>query len=197
MIVLSLGVALLAAACADDGGENGDGDTDTSSPETATEVGGAPTDVTTPSAGGSGGDAPSGDSVADVTLTLTGGPDEGEYEASTPDGGCSYGLTGEGGFGLQFSLDVEEGFSSLQLVVPNTEDAADGTSEFMTTATIGPLLSGNNYEINALPDAGEPSGSGTVTIDDREDTATIQIEGETADGVGIDAQVECHSVLRM
>ncbi|MQA00635.1 MAG: hypothetical protein GEU80_15105 [Dehalococcoidia bacterium] len=136
------------------------------------------------------------DGIVTLDLTLIGGAHEGEYDATAQDGGCSYGLTGVDGFGLQYSRDGQEGFTSLQLIVPSTTDAAVGTSVFRTTATIGPFVEGNNYDINTLPDA-EPIGSGTVTVDDRGDTATITIEGTTADGVGIDATVECHEVLRV
>jgi len=138
-----------------------------------------------------------GDPVASLAVTLTGGADAGEYEAATPVGGCSYGLTGVDGFGLQHSVDEPEGFTSHQLIVPSTAKAADGSSTFRTTVTIGPLREGNNYDINTLPDAEQQLGSGTVTVDDRGETATITIQATTAEGVGIDATVECLEVLRV
>lgn len=82
--------------------------------------------------------------------------------------------------------------SSLQLVV-NDADAATGggTDDFMTSLTFGDLLGGTTVDIEPP----ESNGTGTVSVDDRGDTATISIDGETSDGAAIDATVECHSVF--
>ena len=53
------------------------------------------------------------------------------------------------------------------------------------------LLAGTTVDIEPP----ESNGTGTVSVDDRGDTATISIDGETSDGAAIDATVECHSVF--
>ncbi|HET7645775.1 MAG TPA: hypothetical protein VFM03_04755 [Candidatus Limnocylindria bacterium] len=184
--VPSLALALLLAACgggtstASQGGDD-DGAQATAS---ATQNGDSGDD------GGSAGDA-GGDAAASVDVTITGGEFEGSYAGSVPDGGCSRGATGSNTFGLQYSTTEDVELSSVQLIVNDADAAASGSEDFQTTFTFGDLLNGTNVDLKP----GEGEGSGTVTLDDRGDTATITIEGETADGVGIDATVECHSVF--
>lgn len=156
----------------------------------ATDGGGAleATPTAAPADGGDGGGAV----AASVELMITGGEFAGSYSGSVPDGGCSRGATGENTFGLQYSTaDETVDFSSVQLIVNDAAAAAGGTDNFMTTVTMGSLAAGNNLDIN--PPEGQ--GSGTVTVNDQGGTATIQIEGETADGIGIQVSVTCNSVL--
>lgn len=155
----------------------------------ATDGGGAP-EATPTAAPGDGGDG--GAAAASVELTIIGGEFAGSYSGSVPDGGCSRGATGENTFGLQYSTaDETVDFSSVQLIVNDAAAAAGGTDNFMTTVTMGSLAAGTSLDIN--PPEGQ--GSGTVTLNDQGGTATIQIEGETADGTGIQASVTCNSVL--
>lgn len=142
---------------------------------------------------GDGGDAPAGDAAASIEVSVTGGEFEGDYTGSVPDGGCSRGATGENTFGLQYSTD-EAGvdIGSLQLVVNDAEAASGGGSDdFLMTIEFGELFAGTSMEVE--PPAEE--GTGTVSVDDRGDSATISIDVETADGVAIAATVECHSVF--
>lgn len=178
-------LALLLAAC---GG--------TASPETDAGTDSEPTTAATEAAdpggedGGSVGDA-GGDAAASVDVTVTGGEFAGTYTGSVPDGGCSRGATGDNTFGLQYSTDEDVELSSLQLIVNDADGAAAGTDDFMTMLTFGDILEGTTVDVE--PGAG--NGSGTVTVDDRGDTATITIEAETSEGMAIDATVECHSVF--
>jgi hypothetical protein len=134
-----------------------------------------------------------------ITLTIGGsGPNAGSHEVTSPEGACSAGLTGESGWGNQYSITTSDPkqFSSLQLIA-NTPDGGNTTTDFMTTISFGELFSASEtqYEIKAL--GGESgAGSGTVTIEDRGETATITIKGETADGTPIEARIDCLSVLR-
>ena len=140
---------------------------------------------------GDGTDGDGGDAAASVEATVTGGEFEGDYSGSVPDGGCSRGATGENSFGLQYSTAEEVELSSVQLVVNDAEAASGGTDDFLTTFTFGDLLQGTSLDVEPPAD----NGTGTVTVDDRGDTATITIDVETSDGVAIDATVECHSVF--
>lgn len=186
--VPSLALALLLAACGGTGSTSSAADDDAGSQPSATAS--AAEDDGQGDGGGSAGDA-GGDAAASVDVTVTGGEFEGSYSGSVPDGGCSRGATGENTFGLQYSTTEDVELSSVQLIVNDADAAASGSDDFQTTFTFGDLLNGTNVDLK--PADGE--GSGTVTLDDRGDTATITIEGETSDGVGIDATVECHSVF--
>lgn len=186
--VPSLALALLLAACGGTGSTSSAADDDGGSQPSATAS--AAEDDGQGDGGGSAGDA-GGDAAASVDVTVTGGEFEGSYSGSVPDGGCSRGATGENTFGLQYSTTEDVELSSVQLIVNDADAAASGSDDFQTTFTFGDLLNGTNVDLK--PADGE--GSGTVTLDDRGDTATITIEGETSDGVGIDATVECHSVF--
>lgn len=138
-----------------------------------------------------------GGTTVGVEVTISGGEFAGSYSGSVSEGGCSRGATGENTFGLQYSTD-EEGvdLSSVQLIVHDAAAAAGGTDDFSLTVTIGPPFDGYDYRIN--PAEGE--GSGTLTLEDRggsarSGSATIRVEGETADGIAIELTVECHSIF--
>lgn len=145
-----------------------------------------------------GGSSTNGDVVV-VDLVVTGGPKAGTYHGRANDGGCSRGSSEEGAYwGNQFSVvsDDPNEFTSLQLIVQApTDDIATGTSSFLTTASFGPILDPSaEYTINGLPDA-TGNGSGTVKVADAGSTATITINGTTADGVQLDATIHCNHIL--
>lgn len=136
-----------------------------------------------------------------ISVTIGGnGPNAGTYETTSTEGACSTGLTGagSGGWGNQYSIittDPKE-FSSLQLIA-NIKAGETTTTDFMTMIAFGELFSASSktYEINAL-DGNAGAGKGTVSINDKGDTATITIKGDTAEGTPIEATIECLSVLR-
>lgn len=143
---------------------------------------------------------------AAVTVVLTGGPDAGSYTASG-DTGCSYGLIGPQGWGVQFSRVDNVGpndLSSVQVVsaAPGMEEDSDATfsgTKLLTTVTIGPFLeeTKRDYEIEVDVDEDDSSGSGEATVTDSGTSAVIHVTGTTEDGVGIDATVNCATVIRM
>ena len=53
-----------------------------------------------------------------------------------------------------------------------------------------------DYHINTREDAPTRTGSGTLTLQDTGSSATVTIVGETDDGVGINATIQCNAVLR-
>jgi hypothetical protein len=156
-----------------------------------------PTAQPTTGGGGGGGAGGGGAAASDITLTLTGGPDAGTYEAHPKDLTCSYGLTDKDMWGNQYSTsDKSVKFSSLQLIVPSTTAAAAGTKEFLVTVTIGEIFNGHDYEIDTQKGA-TGKGSGTVTVQAAPDhkTGVVTIKGTTKDNVGIDATIKCNTVL--
>jgi hypothetical protein len=139
-----------------------------------------------------------------VSVTLTGGATPGTY-TSNADPLCSKGLIGPDGWGVQFSLAEPEpnGLSSVQVLAPAADKADDENSmfagiAFKITVTVGSLLDGNVYDITVVtPSSGSTSeGTGSATVEDAGTTAAIQAGGTTADGVGIDATINCPSVTR-
>ena len=134
-----------------------------------------------------------------VHLEVTGGPHAGSYDAVMKDGGCSYGLAGEGAWGNQYSIESKDPkeFSSLQLVVPDTKAAANGTSAFQLTAAFGPLFGdgATSYDVNTTSN-GRKRGSGKVTVDDKGSSGKVTFDAKTAEGVGLKGTIDCSSVMR-
>ena len=106
------------------------------------------------------------------------------------------------------SLIVDVGpndLSSLQIVsaapgMADDEDAFFQGTEFLMTVTSGDFLvdSKREYEVAVRTEAAdeESSGTGSATISDTGSSAVIHATGTTAEGVGIDATVNCPSVIR-
>ena len=133
-----------------------------------------------------------------VHVVVTGGPNAGTYDKRASDGGCSYGLAGAGSWGNQYSdANEKTSFSSLQLIVPNAKEAAAGTSKFLTTFTFGDLVaaSSKNYNVDGR-DGETPKGKGTVTVDDKGNTAVVTIHAEPQPDVKIEATIMCNEVMR-
>ncbi|HUR15880.1 MAG TPA: hypothetical protein VMZ33_01225 [Candidatus Limnocylindrales bacterium] len=156
-----------------------------------------------PSVGGAPVPPPAGGESASVTLT--GGDDAGSYTASG-EPNCTNGLLGTGTWGVQFSLAeaAADQLSSVQLVYRSDgtgggdDDMFGGVSTLFTVA-FGSLMEPEyrDYEVEVRTDGEESSGTGTVTVTDNGSTAVIHAVGTTAEGVGIDATVNCPSVMRM
>jgi hypothetical protein len=143
-----------------------------------------------------------------ATVTLTGGPDAGTYTAAADIApNCSQGIIGPEGWGVQLSnfdaADNELGSIQLVAAAPGKADEPDaffGGTEFLITVTIGPALgeTSHNYEVGVYTDAADKdtSGEGSAQVTDNGATAVIHATGTTADGVGIDATINCPSVVR-
>jgi hypothetical protein len=170
-----------------------------------TTAGPTPTAATPTPAGATAPPLPGG-SVAIVTLT--GGADAGTYTAAADIApNCSQGIIGPEGWGVQLTnlVAADKELGSIQLVAAAPGKADDegaffrGT-EFLMTITIGPALgtTSRNYEVGVYTDASdkETSGEGSAQVTDNGATAVIHATGTTADGVGIDATVNCPSVVR-
>lgn len=184
LMVLAILTACSSSTSNDDGGD-ADGGADV-----ATDADAGDADGGDNGGGDDGGDS-GGGPTASITVTISGGsPHDGTHEAEAPDAGCSRNLTGENTFGLQYSTSGTD-FDSHQLIIDDASGAASGSEDFVTDVTID----GATYGITSGTAVNnEPRGSGTVTLDDRGDTATITIEGETDEGYGLEATIECHQI---
>jgi hypothetical protein len=148
----------------------------------------------------------SGGTATTIHLVVSGGPHAGTYDAKSDDITCTYGFAGKGSWGNQYSVQGKPGneFSSLQLIVPDTKDAADGTDKFLITVGFGDLLkpTWSEHTINTGASLGGGSGdvkkegSGTITVDDKGKTGKVTFKGKTKDNVGLEGTIDCHQLMR-
>lgn len=142
------------------------------------------------SAAASVGPGGGGDGVATAELTVVGGDLAGTYQVTITAGGCSRGVTGAGTFSVASSAVAAgaEPFDGPQLTLYDAAAAAAGTDNFSAAFTFNSFA--NTLEVSPA----QLLGSGTATLDDRGDSATITIEGTSFEGATVNATIECHSV---
>jgi hypothetical protein len=151
-------------------------------------------------AAGSPGTVSNGGATATtIHVVIGGGKHAGTYDAKSSEITCTHGFAGPGSWGNQYSVTGKKAdeFSSLQLIVPDTKDAADGTDKFLVTVAFGELLqpSFTDYTINTQGGS-KKAGSGTVTVDDRGKTGKVVFKGKTAEGVTLEGTIDCHQLMR-
>jgi len=160
--------------------------------DTAPKSEGAETEVKVPSMG-------QGGTATTIHLVIQGGPHAGTYDVKSSDLTCTYGFAGPGSWGNQYSVTGKNPneFSSLQLIVPDAKDAADGTDKFLLTAGFGELMKAgySEHAIKATAD-GESEGSGRVTVEDRGQTGKVTFQGKTKDNVMLEGTIDCHQLMR-
>ena len=148
----------------------------------------------------------SGGTATTIHLVIGGGPHAGTYDAKSDNLTCTYGFAGPGSWGNQYSVTGKKPseFSSLQLIVPDTKDAADGTDRFMMTAGFGELLKPGytEYTINTGASLSGPSddvrkeGSGNITVDDKGKSGKVTFKGKTKEDVTLEGTIDCQQVMR-
>lgn len=133
-----------------------------------------------------------------INVVVTGGPHAGTYERRSSEPTCSANLTGDGSWGNQYSdPDIKDSLSSLQLIVDDSEDAADGTEEFLATFSFGDMLSPDaNYTYNGRNGTVSQGKSGEVKVEGGDQNVKVTIQIESEDGVKIDATIQCNEVVR-
>jgi hypothetical protein len=148
----------------------------------------------------------SGGTATTIHLVVEGGPHAGTYDAKSSDLTCTYGFAGKGSWGNQYSVTGKSAneFSSLQLIVPDTKDAADGTDKFLITVGFGELMkpSWSEHTINTgatlggVSDDVKKEGTGTITVEDKGKTGKVSFKGKTKDNVGLEGTIDCHQLMR-
>jgi hypothetical protein len=138
-----------------------------------------------------------GGTATTIHLVMGGGKHPGTYDAKSSQTTCTYGFAGPGSWGNQYSVTEKKPneFSSLQLIVPDTKDAADGTDKFQVTVGFGELLQ-PGYTEYTIQQGSEKGGSGSATVEDRGKTGKVRFKGKTADGVTLEGTIDCHQVMR-
>jgi hypothetical protein len=143
--------------------------------------------------------AHTGGMATTIHLVVQGGPHAGTYDAKSSDITCTYGFAGPGAWGNQYSVRGKKSneFSSLQLIVPDAKDGADGTGEFMMTIGFGELLKEGYSEHNIDTHNGAKNkGSGTVQVDDRKTGGKVTFKGKAEDGAMLEGTIDCHQMMR-
>jgi hypothetical protein len=134
------------------------------------------------------------DAAATIHAEISGGPLVGTYDAESSSPICTSGLGGEGAFGVQFSVDQPDGLSRVEVLIPVAALAQTGTDQFTASIGLGPLVGGTTFHI----DPNAEGATGTARLDyDGGNSATLMIEGETAEGIGVSLEVECHQVVHL
>ena len=147
-------------------------------------------------AGATGGAATTAAAGSGSTLrvTLTGGPLPGTHEKVHDSPTCTVGYAKKGAWGNAASdIDDKEGLVGIDMIVDDPAAAKTGTDKFMATVYVNDRLDEKNQ---ITIDPRNNKGTGTVTIDDKGSTATVTIKGTSAQGVGVDATIDCKQVLR-
>ena len=180
-------LALVVAAC----GGSKDQNTGNSNAEGSSAV--------RPPSGGGG-------TATTIHLVVGGGPHAGTYDAKSDDVTCTYGFAGKGSWGNQYSVTGKKAteFSSLQLIVPDTKDAADGTDKFLMTVGFGELMqpSWSEHTINTgaslsgVSDNVKKEGTGTIKVEDRGKSGKVTFQGKTKDNVSLEGTIDCHQLMR-
>ena len=202
LAVTSFVLSVVLAACGGGGTATTVPGGQTTAPGQAT-AGTQPTTGTQPTQGGQPAPQPGAGTVA---VVLTGGADEGSYSGSE-NPNCTYSFFSPDTWGVQYSLTevTPEQFSSLQVVHRPTGggDEGDMFAGVGTLVTVGfaSILDAENYrtyevEIRTDGEESDIGGTGTMQVNDAGSTAVLHFTGTTADGVGIDATVNCPSVTR-
>lgn len=153
-----------------------------------------------------GQEAQSGSAATTIHLVVGGGEHAGTYDATSNDLTCTYGFAGPGSWGNQYSVTGKKPneFSSLQLIVPDTKDAADGTDRFLITVGFGELMKPGYTEhtintgatLGGVSDDVKKEGSGTITVEDKGQSGKVTFNGKTKDNVTLEGTIECHQLMR-
>lgn len=134
-----------------------------------------------------------------ISGKIIGGPNAGNFSATSADPTCSMGFTGPKSFGNQYSVSgkADNEFSSLQLIVDDYESAKKGTDKFYIKIAFGKRLVGKKYEISGSENsmAGKKQGSGKLTIKENGAVKTVTVTGKTSEGIEISATLICNVVI--
>jgi hypothetical protein len=147
-----------------------------------------------------------GSTATTIHLVVKGGRHPGTYDAKSNDITCTYGFAGPGSWGNQYSVTGKKAneFSSLQLIVPDTKDAADGTDKFLMTIGFGELMQptwsehtiNTGASLSGVSDDVKKEGTGTIRVEDRGKSGKVTFQAKTNDNVSLEGTIDCHQVMR-
>lgn len=130
-----------------------------------------------------------------IHVVLTGGPNAGTYDVSSPTTTCSCNIMEGMAFGNQFSLKDGTGVTSLQLIAPDRAKANAGTDVFYVKVAFGKRLVGPKYELGKESMKVTEKANGTLKISTTANSTVATISGTTKDGVKMDIKLECFKLM--
>lgn len=128
-------------------------------------------------------------------VQLTGGDQAGTYEVTGSDAECLYGTSNGDDWQTRHITEENSVLSTVLLLVPSTAAASSGTTDFFFSAGFGEYSSDEYLEY--ILDPTNTNGTGSITIQKDGSQATINISGETATGVSVNATITCTNVLEV
>jgi hypothetical protein len=132
-----------------------------------------------------------------ISVQLTGGDDAGSYEVTQEDSSCLYGTSNGDDWRTLYGSDTagEGTLSTVLLVIPNTTEAASGSTDFFFSAGLNEY--GGDAYLEYILDPANGNGTGTVTVQKDGSQATLNITGQTSTGVTVNATITCNNVLEV
>ena len=122
-------------------------------------------------------------------LVLTGGKYAGTYDHNEPEGLCAATKADGSGANLAFPYATSSTPGSLQNVALSADEpSATGSRNFEFTANVTGS-DGLPHDVRISPAKGVGTGSAVVT--GKFPIFTVKVQGTTADGVKVDATLEC------
>jgi len=143
-------------------------------------------------------DIPDPDSVAAAAttvfhVTLVGGPDGGIYDANTRDAVCTHraSTATPSWAGLYANPADTSGITAIQFRIPVDEGE---TNDFQLSVNRGNGTESRSYVVDGRRPWGE-NGKGRASVERRGETAVIRLVAATAEGVRVEAVVQCREVV--
>jgi hypothetical protein len=132
-----------------------------------------------------------------ISLELTGGDNAGSYEVTQEDSSCLYGTSNGDDWRTLYGSDTSQDgtLSTVLLVIPNTSEAASGSTDFFFSAGLNEY--GSEAYLEYILDPPNSNGTGTVTVQKDGSEATLNITGQTSAGVDVNATITCTNVLEV
>jgi hypothetical protein len=176
-----IAIPLMAVACSTPGSSS------------VPSSGGAPSVEPFASIGPGASQAGGGAALATVEITVVNGPRAGDYTDEPAEGGCGRNFNSPGSFAVSSGpfIDLTDELEGYLVMFLDAASAGSGTDNFQLLV----YFYGDDETLNVIPVAiGGTLGTGTATLDDRGDTASITVEATTEDGIEMSATIECHSI---
>jgi hypothetical protein len=126
-------------------------------------------------------------------VTLVGGLDGGIYDATTDDALCTHRIStsAPSWAGLYANPADTAGITAIQFRIPIDQGE---TNDFQLSVNRGTGTESRSYVVDGRRSWGE-NGKGRASVSRRDGTAVIRIEAATAEGVRVEAVVQCREVV--
>jgi TM2 domain-containing membrane protein YozV len=141
-------------------------------------------------------DIPNPDSAAAgaatvVHVVLVGGPDGGIYDAASAHPVCTHQAGAAPSWAGLFTAKADSaGMTAIQFRIPIDQGE---TNDFQLSVNLGNVPTGRSYVVDGRPPRGE-SRRGTASVQRRGDGVVLRMTASTAQGVRVEATVQCRVV---